>query len=114
SEGINTFYQDLTNHGLADQTVIMEWSEFGRRCQENASKGTDHGTCGNRFIIGNPVRGGLYGQQPSLAATDLDTSGNMQMQVDFRAVYGTILDKWLGVDSRTVLGGQFEDVGFFG
>jgi uncharacterized protein (DUF1501 family) len=114
SEGINTFYQDLTNHGLADQTVIMEWSEFGRRPQENASHGTDHGTTGNRFVIGNPVKGGLYGIQPSLAVTDLDGGGNPKMQVDFRAMYGTILDKWLGVDSKAVLGGSFEDVGFLG
>jgi uncharacterized protein (DUF1501 family) len=114
SDGINTFYQDLANHGLADQVVILEWSEFGRRPQENASKGTDHGTTGPRFVIGNPVKGGLYGQQPSLAATDLDGGGNPKMQVDFRAVYGTILDKWLGADSRSILGGQFEDVGFLG
>jgi uncharacterized protein (DUF1501 family) len=66
------------------------------------------------FILGNPVRGGLYGNQPSLAATDLDIAGNLKFTLDFRSVYGTILDHWLGVDSRSVLGGQFEDVGFLG
>jgi len=115
SEGINTFYQDLTNHGLADQVVIMQWSEFGRRPQENASIGTDHGTASVMFVIGNPIRGGhIYGRQPSLAVTDLDGGGNPRMQVDFRSVYGTILDKWLGADSKSILGGQFDDVGFFG
>jgi len=115
SDGINTFYQDLVNHGLADQVVILQWSEFGRRPQENASRGTDHGTASPLFVIGNPVRGGhLYGQQPSLAATSLDGGGNPRMQVDFRAVYATILDKWLGADSRAILGAQYEDVGFFG
>jgi uncharacterized protein (DUF1501 family) len=115
SDGINTFYQDLTNHGLADQVVIMQWSEFGRRPQENASRGTDHGTASPLFVIGNPVKGGhVYGQQPSLDVTQLDGGGNPKMQVDFRAVYGTILDKWLGADSKSILGGSFEDVGFLG
>jgi uncharacterized protein (DUF1501 family) len=114
SEGINTFLKDLADHGLADQTLIFQWSEFGRRPQENASRGLDHGTAAPIFIIGNPVKGGLYGKQPSLAAADLDSGGNPHMQVDFRAVYGTILNKWLGADANAVLGGQFEDVGFLG
>jgi uncharacterized protein (DUF1501 family) len=115
SDGINTFYQDLANHGLADQVVIMQWSEFGRRTQENASRGTDHGTASVMFVVGNPIKGGVvYGQQPSLAHADLDSSGNPHMQVDFRSVYGTILDKWLGADSNAILGGQFQDLGFLG
>jgi uncharacterized protein (DUF1501 family) len=64
------------------------------------------------FIIGNPVRGGIYGQQPSLS--DLDQAGNLKFKVDFRSVYATILDRWLGVDSRAVLGSQYENVGFLG
>jgi uncharacterized protein (DUF1501 family) len=114
SEGIAAFSQDLTAHNLADNTVMMTWSEFGRRVGDNASNGTDHGTAGPHFIVGNPVKGGLYGQQPSLAVTDLDTAGNMKYQVDFREMYATILDKWLGVDSSTVLGSKFGDVGFMG
>ncbi len=112
SQGVKAFYDDLAEHGLADKTVIMEWSEFGRRPQENASFGTDHGTSSQMFIIGDPVHGGLYGEQPSL--TDLDQAGNLKFRLDFRSVYATILDKWLGVDSRTVLGSQYENVGFLG
>jgi uncharacterized protein (DUF1501 family) len=102
----------MAQHGLADNVVMMQWSEFGRRPNENASFGTDHGTAAPLFVIGNPVRGGLYGQQPSLEATDLDSAGNMKFTVDFRSIYATLLDKWLEGDSKSVLGGTFENVGF--
>lgn len=114
SEAVKLFYDDLAEHNLADDTVIMQWSEFGRRPGENASFGTDHGTAAPMHIIGNAVRGGLYGQQPSLAATELDAGGNLKYKVDFREVYATILDKWLGVDSKEVLGASYADVGFLG
>ena len=109
SKSVKAFYDDMAAHGLADNVVMMTWSEFGRRPNENASFGTDHGTASAQFVVGNPVKGGIYGVQPSL--TDLD-NGNLKMSVDFRAVYATILDKWLGADSKAILGGQFENVGF--
>lgn len=112
SQSIKAFYDDMAAHNLADNVVMMTWSEFGRRPNENASRGTDHGTASVQFVVGNPVHGGVYGTQPSL--TDLDSAGNMKFKVDFRAVYATILDKWLSADSRSILGGQFEDVGFLG
>lgn len=112
SSAVNTFYDDMAQHGLADNVLMMQWSEFGRRPNENDSFGTDHGTAAPLFVIGNSVRGGLYGQQPSLAATDLDGAGNMKFTVDFRSVYATVLDRWLGVDSKTVLGASFENIGF--
>lgn len=112
SEAIKLFHDDLTEHGLADQVLMMQWSEFGRRPGENASFGTDHGTAAPLFVIGNPVRGGFYGEQPSMAASDLDPAGNVKFKVDFREVYATILDRWLGADSRSVLGAQFPNVGF--
>jgi uncharacterized protein (DUF1501 family) len=115
SQAVNVFMQDLAAHSLADNTVIMTWSEFGRRVQENTSFGTDHGTASPQFVIGNPVQGGkLYGSQPSLA--DLDQYGNMAFTVDFRSMYATILEKWLGVDSMQVLGTDSfpRDLGFFG
>ncbi|MBX7221640.1 MAG: DUF1501 domain-containing protein [Blastocatellia bacterium] len=112
SEAVDAFYRDMAEHGLADKVVMMQWSEFGRRVNENGSKGCDHGTAAPMFIIGNPIKGGIYGDQPSL--TDLDSAGNMKFKVDFRSVYGTILDKWLGVPSAQVLGGTFENVGFLG
>ncbi len=114
SEAVKLFYTDLAEHNLADNTVIMQWSEFGRRPGENASFGTDRGTVAPVFIIGNPVRGGLYGEQPSLAATELDPAGNPKYKVDFREVYATMLDKWLGVDSGAVLGARYSNVGFLG
>lgn len=114
SQGVKAFYDDMAEHNLADDLVMMQWSEFGRRPNENASRGCDHGTSSVQFIIGNPIQGGLYGQQPSLEATALDRAGNMQFHVDFRATYATIIDKWLGADSREVLGAQYENIGFLG
>lgn len=112
SEAVKAFYDDMAAHGLADKTLMMEWSEFGRRPNENASFGTDHGTTSQMMVIGDPVTKGIYGQQPSL--TDLDQAGNMKFKVDFREVYATILNKWLGVDAQEILGGSFADVGFLG
>jgi len=112
SLGVKTFYDDLTAHGLADNVVMMTWSEFGRRPNENASKGTDHGTAAPIIVIGNPVKGGLFGQQPSL--TDLDSAGNVKYQVDFRSTYATILDRWLGADSQSILGAKYDNLGFLG
>jgi len=110
SLGVKTFYDDLTAHGLADNVVMMTWSEFGRRPNENASHGTDHGTASPLFVVGNPVHGGLYGQQPSLS--DLDSAGNIKFKVDFRQTYATVLDKWLSADSQSILGAKYDDLGF--
>jgi uncharacterized protein (DUF1501 family) len=112
SLGVKTFYDDLAAHGMADNVVMMSWTEFGRRPSENASKGTDHGTVEPIFVIGNPVHGGFYGEQPSLS--DLDSAGNMKFKVDFRSMYSTILDKWLGADSQSILGAKYENLGFLG
>lgn len=114
SEAVKAFYDDLTAHRLADDVLILQWSEFGRRPMENASFGTDHGTTAPLFIIGNGVRGGLYGEQPSLAATQLDSDGNPRFKVDFRSVYGTILTKWLNADAHAILGADYENIGFLG
>jgi uncharacterized protein (DUF1501 family) len=111
SLGIKLFYDDMEAHGLADNVVMMTWTEFGRRPNENASHGTDHGTVTPMFVVGNPVQGGrLYGQQPSLS--DLDSAGNLKFKVDFRSVYGEIIDKWLGGDSQAVLGARYDSIGF--
>jgi len=112
SDAINAFYDDMAAHGLADSTLIMQWSEFGRRVEENTSFGTDHGTAAPLFVIGNPVKGGIFGSQPSINTIDLDSAGNMKFAVDFRSVYSTVLDRWLGVDSGPILGQRFEDIGF--
>jgi uncharacterized protein (DUF1501 family) len=113
SQAVKLFYDDLEEHNLADDVVMMQWSEFGRRPGENASFGTDHGTAAPMFVISNPVRGGLYGTQPSLSPSVLDRNGgNTEFTTDFREVYATILDKWLNVDSKAVLGKQYPNVGF--
>lgn len=114
SEAVKAFYDDISEHGLADNLVLMTYSEFGRRPNENASSGTDHGTASSMFVVGNPVKGGdLYGLQPSLNAVDYDAVGNVRFTTDFRSVYATLLDKWLpGGDSPRVLGGSFAPLGF--
>jgi uncharacterized protein (DUF1501 family) len=114
STAVDAFKRDLEAHGIND-VVIMTFSEFGRRPNQNASDGSDHGRAAPLFVIGNPVVGGLYGDYPSLEATALDSAGNLQSNVDFRAVYATILDRWLGANSQSILGGtRFENIGFLG
>jgi len=87
----------------------MTFSEFGRRVQENGSRGTDHGAGSCMFVAGPGVKGGPVGKHPSLS--DLD-AGDLRHHTDFRRVYATILDKWLGCDSKLVLGGKFDHVEF--
>jgi len=112
SLGVKTFYDDLVAHGIADNVVMMAWTEFGRRPNENASVGTDHGTVEPILVVGNSIHGGIFGEQPSLS--DLDSAGNLKVKVDFRSVYATVIDKWLGGDSQSVLGARYDDVGFLG
>jgi uncharacterized protein (DUF1501 family) len=106
---VRAFHQDLQTQGNADRVLVMSFSEFGRRVAENASGGTDHGTAAPMFLFGTPVKPGLYGQQPSLA--DLD-NGDLKFTTDFRSVYATVLEKWLGTDSRAVLNGSFPTLAF--
>jgi uncharacterized protein (DUF1501 family) len=103
AEGLALFRRDLAAHGRAEEVLIVTWSEFGRRVQENGSGGTDHGTAGPMFVLG-PVRGGLLGEAPSTG--DLD-NGNLKHNVDFRSVYATLLESWLDVPSASILGGRF-------
>jgi uncharacterized protein (DUF1501 family) len=107
---VSAFYQDLDAHGVADRVMIATWSEFGRRPRENASAGTDHGAAAPLILIGNPLKGGMYGQAPSLA--DLDATSNLKYQVDFRSVYQEILGGHLGADPKEILGATFEKLGF--
>jgi len=108
-QAVSAFYQDLSAHGLADKVLIATWSEFGRRPKENASGGTDHGAAAPVLLIGNPVKGGLYGQAPSL--TDLDPTGNLKFAVDFRSIYQEILGGHLGADPKDILGDSFAKLG---
>ena len=105
AEGVSAFYKDLEAQGNADRVVVLAFSEFGRRVAENGSNGTDHGTAAPMFVFGKAIKGGLYGAQPSL--TDLQ-DGDLKHGIDFRSVYATVLDKWLGADSAKILGHNFE------
>lgn len=105
SEGLHAFYRDLEAHGKAQDVLIMTWSEFGRRVQQNANAGTDHGTATPMFFLGGRVQGGLYGEAPSL--TNLQ-DGNLRYTTDFRSVYASILDTWLGAPADEILGHRFE------
>jgi uncharacterized protein (DUF1501 family) len=105
---LSAFMQDITAHGQADRVVLMTWSEFGRRIAENGSQGTDHGAAAPLFIIGKPVRGGLYGEQPSLTST-ID-GGNLKYTVDFRSVYQTLIRDWLQGDPSSVLGASYPEL----
>lgn len=110
ADGLSAFYSDLSQHGKADNVVILTWSEFGRRAEENASLGTDHGTAAPMFVLGNPISKGIYGEPPGL--NDLDQNGNLKYTVDFRSVYATVLDRWMGASSKDVLGASFGSQNF--
>ncbi|REK17449.1 MAG: DUF1501 domain-containing protein [Planctomycetota bacterium] len=105
SAATKAFLDDMKAAGLDDRVVLMAFSEFGRRVAENDSQGTDHGTAGPVFLAGAPVAGGLVGSAPDL--TQLE-DGDLKMQIDFRQVYAALLDDWLEIDSRAVLGQSFE------
>lgn len=104
---VRAFVEDVAHHGQGDRTMVMCFSEFGRRVAENASEGTDHGAAAPMFLAGSRVRAGLIGDHPSL--TDLD-DGDLKFRVDFRQVYATLLDRWLGWSSNTALGGEFKTI----
>jgi uncharacterized protein (DUF1501 family) len=110
SEGIECFFADLQEHDAADNVVMFVFSEFGRRTQDNGG-GTDHGAAGVAFAIGDRVKGGQYGEFPSIKPEDLE-QGDMVPLVDFRGVYSTILEDWLGLDSKPIVGGNFEKFAF--
>jgi uncharacterized protein (DUF1501 family) len=108
--GLLAFYNDLKAHGNDKRVLTMTFSEFGRRVEQNSSNGTDHGTAMPVFITGGNVRGGVYGDHPSL--TDLDRNGNLKFGTDFRAVYATVIQRWLGTDPAPILDGQFAPLAF--
>lgn len=107
-----TFYTDLKNQGLLNDTLVLQFSEFGRRIAENGSQGTDHGAAGLMMAIGGAVNGGLYGTAASLNPASsnpaLENKGaDVSYETDFRSVYARVIDQWLGVDSVGILGGSF-------
>jgi uncharacterized protein (DUF1501 family) len=107
SEALGAFFEDLSTAGLAERVLVLCFSEFGRRVAENSSAGTDHGTAGLVLLAGQGVRGGVHGKVPSL--TDLP-DGDPRWSLDFRRIYATVLESWLGIPSEPALGGRFERV----
>jgi uncharacterized protein (DUF1501 family) len=107
SGAMTAFFKDLAARGHRDRILMMTFSEFGRRVKENGSKGTDHGTAAPMLLVGGKVKAGPVGKNPDLADLNM---GNLKYATDFRRVYATILDQWLGVSSKDVLGGKYEPV----
>ncbi len=105
--GLHRFFSNLQSKWRR-QTLVMTFTEFGRRPEQNNDDGTDHGTSTNVFLIGDLVRGGLYGTQPNVRDSALEHWGNLKTYVDFRSVYATVLRKWLRADDKQLLGRQYE------
>ena len=110
SSGIGDFYDDLKEHGREDEVIILVFSEFGRRIKDNGS-GTDHGSGGVAFIIGSEIKGGMYGQYPSIKEAD-QLEGDLRFNNDFRSTYSTIIESWFGMDAIPIVNGSFEKFDF--
>jgi uncharacterized protein (DUF1501 family) len=112
NDALLAFYNDLKNQGLLDDTLVLSFSEFGRRISENGSQGTDHGAASTMFAMGGRVSGGLFGTAPNLNMdpknpTLENNAGDVHYETDFRSVYARVIDNWLGGDSTKLLGGDF-------
>jgi uncharacterized protein (DUF1501 family) len=116
NDGLLAFYNDLKAQGLLEDTLVLTFSEFGRRISENGSQGTDHGSASVMMAMGGKVNGGLYGTAPNLNTdpsnpTLENGAGDVKFETDFRSVYAEVLDGWLGTDSIKLLGGNFRKNG---
>ncbi len=112
SGAISDFMQDLREHDAADEIAILVFTEFGRRMRDNGS-GTDHGSGGGAFIIGEKVEGGLYSEYPSIEPSEWLNGEDLKHTIDFRGIYGTMLDQWMGITPNEIVGGEFEQVNPF-
>ena len=110
SNAIGAFYDDLKEHNATENVLLFVFTEFGRRVHDNGS-GTDHGAGGHAFVIGDMVKGGLYAEYPSLAQDKL-VEGDLCFNNDFRGTYATLLEKWVGLDAKPIVGGDFEQFDF--
>jgi uncharacterized protein (DUF1501 family) len=111
SQTVSDFYDDLKEHSASDNVTLVLFTEFGRRVHDNGS-GTDHGSGGIAFVVGDGVKGGLHGEYPSLASEKL-LDGDLHFNNDFRGLYATLLEDWLGLDSPPIVGGSFEKLSIF-
>ena len=112
SKAINDFFQDLRNHNASKNVTMLVYTEFGRRMRDNGS-GTDHGSGGGAFIIGDSIKGGLYSEYPRLEPENWENGEDLEHTIDFRGVYGTLLEQWMNIEPSEIIGGQFEQIGVF-
>ncbi len=112
SGAISDFMDDLEEHEAADDIVILVFTEFGRRMRDNGS-GTDHGSGGGAFIFGKNVKGGLYSEYPSLDPANWEHGEDLQHTIDFRGIYGTVLEQWLQLEAKPIVKGGFEQISPF-
>ena len=110
SRAVADFYEDLQEHNAGQDVMLLIFTEFGRRVHDNGS-GTDHGSGGISFVVGETVKGGLYGEYPSLEENKL-LEGDLHFNNDFRGLYSTILEKWMGMDAKPIVNGTFEQMDF--
>ena len=110
SGAISDFFADLREHGAADNVLMLVFTEFGRRVRDNGN-GTDHGSGGGSFLIGERVRGGMYAEYPSLAP-EKQLDGDLRYNYDYRGLYSSILDQWLGLDAVPIVDGAYEQISF--
>jgi uncharacterized protein (DUF1501 family) len=103
ADSLYAFQRDLESRGIADQVLVLVWSEFGRRVEENGSVGTDHGAAGLGLLIGSRVRGEMLGEFPGLASSGLDGQGNLKTTYDFRSLYSSLLEEWFATDAALVI-----------
>ena len=109
SAGIADFLDDLEHHGAGDNVAVLLFTEFGRRMRDNGS-GTDHGSGGGAFLFGNNVDGGLYAEYPSLDPSEWEHGEDLQHKIDFRGIYGTVLEQWMSVEAAPIVRGNFEQI----
>ena len=109
SGAVADFIDDLEQHDAGDNVAVLVFTEFGRRMRDNGS-GTDHGSGGGAFLIGNKVEGGLYAEYPPLNPADWEHGEDLRHTIDFRGVYGTVLEQWIDVEARPIVKGNFEQI----
>ena len=112
SRAVNDFFADLEEHDADENVVMLIFSEFGRRINDNGS-GTDHGSGGGAYLVGKPVAGGLYSEYPSLERDKWEKGEDLAHTIDFRGIYGTVIEQWLGLDAAPIVYGNFEQINPF-
>ena len=109
SGAISDFLDDLEHHDASDNVTVLVFTEFGRRMRDNGS-GTDHGSGGGAFLFGKKVEGGLYCEYPSLDPKDWEHGEDLKHTIDFRGIYGTVLEQWMSIEAKPIVNGDFEQI----